>query len=86
MSSDNKPGGMLGNLKFNTVGREEAAREVLAPQIDGATKVRNAIFVLVALIALGGIVYVGFKETGKDIFAPPSNTHNFEAPQPTNVN
>ena len=78
---------MLGNLKFNTVGREEAAREVIAPQMDNSTKVRNGVLALVALAVLAGIAYASFNtEGGKEIFAPPKQDRSFNAPQPSGVN
>ncbi|MBC7807795.1 MAG: hypothetical protein H7145_16805 [Akkermansiaceae bacterium] len=81
MSSDNKADGTLGNFKFNTVGREEAT-EVLRPQMDPATKMRNFIIALVAAAVLAAIVWAGFQKSGSDIFKAPEDGRGFEAPQP----
>ena len=85
MNSENKPSGVLGDFKFNTVGREEAAVEVLRPRIDPATKTRNLIFGVVAALALAGILYFSYRATGGDIFKSPSNKTPF-APPDHNVN
>lgn len=81
MSNENKADGTLGSFKFNTVGREEAT-EVLRPQIDPTTRMRNVIIAVVALAVLAGIVWVGFQKSGSDIFKAPQNERKFEAPQP----
>lgn len=81
MSNENKADGTLGSFKFNTVGREEAT-EVLRPQIDPTTRMRNFIIAVVALAVLGGIVWVGFQKSGSEIFQAPRNEQKFDAPEP----
>ncbi len=80
MSNENEPKGRLGDFKFNTVGREDAAAEVLRPHIDPAIKTRNMIFAVVAAITLAGILYLGFQKTGKDIFTVPKDSRPMERP------
>lgn len=83
MSTDKQTdsGGSLGSFKFNTVGREETATEVLVQQVDPATKMRNMIIGIVAVIVLGGIVWAGFKESGTAIFKDHGEGKQFQAPE-----
>lgn len=85
MNSDNNAGGTLGNFKFNSVGREEAATEILQQQVDPATRTRNIIFALIAVVVLLGIVWASFQKSGKDIFEKPRDTRPLQAPE-HNVN
>jgi len=84
MDIQNKPGNSLGNFKFNNVGREEAATEVLRARIDPATRTRNVVVALVAAVALAGLLWNGFQQTGKKIWEKPRDTRTLQAPQ-TNV-
>lgn len=81
MSTPDKHKDRLGDFKFNTVGREDAAAEVLRPQVDPATKTRNLVFAVVAAVVLAGILYLSFQKTGKDIFAAPANDKKFDRPE-----
>ena len=85
MSNETKPGNSLANFKFNTVGREDAAVEVLRPQIDPATRTRNVIFAIIAVAALAAILYFAFQKDGAKIFESPQNNREFAPPAP-NVN
>ncbi|MBC8140333.1 MAG: hypothetical protein H7Y38_02700 [Armatimonadetes bacterium] len=85
MSNENEPKGRLGDFKFNTVGREDVAAEVLRPHVDPAIKTRNLILSLVAVATLAGILYYSFQKEGKKIFAPPAVNKPFERPE-INVN
>ena len=51
-------------IKFNHVGREEPAKEVLTPQIDPALRRRRIGFIFLALIALAVLIAVSLIRFG----------------------
>ena len=74
--------GMAG-LRFNQVGREEAAVQVLRPQIDSATKTRRVVTVALVLVFFAVMLYVNWVRTGKwNPFETPQNTAPFAPPEP----
>ena len=51
-------------IKFNQVGREEPAQEVLTPQIDPALRRRRFFFILLATVALAALIVVSLIRFG----------------------
>ena len=68
---------------MNTVGREDAATEVIKPKLDSATKTRNAVLISVVVVALLGLMAVQFLRSGK-IWENPEEKRQF-APGEHNI-
>ena len=76
-------GSAMAGLRFNQVGREEAATQILRPQIDAATKARRALIVGLVLVFFAAMVYVNWVRTGKwNPFEQQQNTTPFAPPEP----